>query len=78
MHRVVATPSLHENATVEDQSGLRPVLTSRRIARVSVHCATCQRDIAPGERYRKDTWRAPVFGARLASAICADYQAVGL
>jgi hypothetical protein len=60
------------------QEPLRPIRSARRTARAPLTCATCAQEIAPGERYREDMWRTPIFGATLTSAICADCEADGL
>ena len=67
-----------DDYVVGDVSELHPVQRARRLARDRLRCATCGASIERGERYRHDTWRARVFGTMLASAICAECQAIGL
>jgi len=72
---VTATDTEEE---IPGQEPLRPVRAARRTARTLLRCATCGQEIEPGDRYREDTWRSPIFGTTLTSAICGDCEADGL
>jgi hypothetical protein len=54
------------------------VASAVRVAGERVRCATCRDSIPAGARYREDSWRDPVFGRVLSSAICGACDAEGL